>query len=448
MLIIAKWVLPIESEPIEDGAVLVSGDLIKDFGIKEELIKKYPHEPQICFERGVVLPGFVDSHTHLEYSVFRGICDDLSFTPWKIQLIKKGKKLSEKDWYFSAKLGALEAVQSGITCIADVTQKGASLKAAKEAGLRGVIFCEVSEMDESKVKNTLDKAKTTIEEWQKETENGLLGIGISPYSVYNSTPLLFKAVSDWAKNKKFSVCFHLAGPSDEYPFVKYGSGMLATDYRKEMGWEELLWQPTGVSPVKYLEQWDAFESGNVICVHCVQVSDADIEILRKYDVAVVHCPKCGAKLGMGIAPLSKFLKRGLRVSIGTDSPASNNTMDFFDEMRVGLMLQRSLEKKVEDFSAEQFIKMATLGGAKALKMDNLIGSIEVGKQADLIAVDLSHSHQISLGDPYSALVYTANQEDVVFTMVAGKIRYNKGKSCVFDEKEVLNQAEKVREKLR
>ncbi|MDP3014250.1 MAG: amidohydrolase family protein [Candidatus Subteraquimicrobiales bacterium] len=447
MLLTAKWVLPIESEPIEDGAVLVSANLIKAVGRREDLIKEYPDESEICFKKGIILPGFVDLHTHLEYSVFRGICDDLPFSPWKIQLIKKGKKLSASDWYFSAQLGALETIQSGITCIADVTKEGASLKAAKERDLRGVIFCEVSEMDESKVKNAVAEAQKTVENWQKETENSLLKIGVSPYSAYNSAPSLFKAVSDWAKNEKLPACFHLAGPPDEYSFVKYGSGMLAIDYRDAMGWKELLWQPTGVSPIKYLEQWDSFESGNVICIHCIQVNDADIEILQKYNVAIAHCPKCGAKLGMGIAPLGKFMKRGLRVGIGTDSPASNNTMDFFDEMRVGLLLQRGLEKQVEGFSAEQFVKMATIGGAKALRMDNMIGSIKIGKQADLIAVDLSHSHQMSLGNPYSALVYTANQEDVVFTMVAGKILYNKGENLI-DEEQILTQAEKVREKLR
>ncbi|MDO8886618.1 amidohydrolase family protein [Candidatus Oleimmundimicrobium sp.] len=448
MILKAKWVLPVNKKPIEDGAIVVSGDRIEAVGKRKKLEKNYPDEKIKDFGQAVLMPGFIDAHTHFEYSAFRGLCDDLPFTRWKLQVTEKSECLTAEDWFFSAELGALEAIGSGITCIADITDTGASLQASKEAGLRGIIFNEVMGMDNSKVNQIISDAKKRVSSWQAETKGTNLEIGISPYSVYTVSPSLFKAVSHWAKEDGLTVCFHLAGSSDEYEFVKYGASPLATSFLKQMGWNDLLWQPMGVSPVKYVEQWDAFESGKVIVVHCIQVSDADIDILKKYDVSIVHCPKCSAKLGMGIAPLDKLFHQNFKVGIGMDSPASNNTIDMFDEMRMGLLLQRGLNKKVEGLSAEKFVKMATLGGAQALRIDSQVGSLEKGKKADLIAVDISHAHQSPVRDPYSTLVYTANQEDVVFTMVGGKVLYEGGEHLTLDKEKILAMIEPVRMKLK
>jgi 5-methylthioadenosine/S-adenosylhomocysteine deaminase len=447
VLLIAKWVLPIESEPIENGAILVEGSEIKAVGRFEELATTYGVKERIDFGNAVILPGFIDLHTHLEFSVFRGVCDDLGYSQWKIQLTEKSSRMTTQDWLDSAYLGALEAIQSGITCIADITNTGASLKAALVAGLRGVIFCEVTGMDHTKLSQVMRKAKKTLDKWRDLTSGSLLKIGISPHSPYTVAPPLFKKVSDLARKERLPVCIHLAGSRDEYNFVKYGSSPLANEYRDLVGWGHILWQPMGVSPVKYIEQWDLFEVENVLAVHCVQVSEEDIDIFRKYDVAIAHCPKCGAKLGMGIAPLTSFIHHKLRVGIGTDSPASNNTMDVFDEMRIGVLLQRGLAQSVDTLSAERFVRFATLGGAEALQLSEKIGSLKPGKQADIIAVDLSHSHQIPAGDPYSALVYTANQENVIFSMVGGKILYRSGKHYTLNEQEILTKIGPIRAKL-
>ncbi len=448
MLLTARWVLPISKPPIENGAVLVEGDKILDVGELDELSSKYPKASVKDLGLSVIMPGFVDAHSHLEYSVFRGSCDDLAFSHWKLQVTEKSRLLSEEDWLTSARLGALEAIASGITSIADTTNTGASLTAAKEAGLSGLIFCEVMGMDNSKVDEIVTEAKKKIKAWRKETEETAIEIGVSPYSVYAVSPPLFQAVSHLAKEEGLTVSFHLAGSPDEVEFVKYGSSPLATRYLKEMGWDGLLWQPMGVSPVKYVEQWDVLESGRVIAVHCVQVDDNDIDVLKKYGVSVVHCPKCSAKLGMGIAPLAKFISRGIKVAIGMDSPASNNTMDMFDEMRIGLLLQRGKEAKVDSFSAETFIRMATLGGAEVLGMDSKAGSLDKGKDANIIAVDISNTHSNLTCNPYSSLVYTANQEDVIFSMIGGKIVYEGGEYLTLDKDMIKEAAEPIISKLK
>jgi len=447
-LLTAKWVLPISTLPLKDAGVLVEGDRIVAVGPAQRLAKDFPKALRRDFGRAIILPGFVDLHTHLEFSGMRGVCDDLPYSQWKIQLTKKSTCLAAEDWLVFARLGALEATQSGITTITDITDSGASLTAALESGLRGTVYREVEGMDGNRVKQTIDTARRNVAAWQEKVDGSRITIGVAPHSPYAVCPPLFKATADWAVADELKVCVHLAGSKDEYDFVKYGSSVLAGPYRELMGWGNLLWQPTGVTPVKYLLQWGLFDT-DLLAVHCVQVNEDDMKILRDYNIAVAHCPKCNAKLAMGIAPLREFLDLGLRVGIGTDSPASNNTMDVFDEMRIGLLLQRGLNQSTQQLEAETFVKLATLGGARALGLDPIVGSLEPQKQADIVVVDMSHSHQRPLLDPYSALVYTANQENVALTMVGGQTVFDRtDDAATLNAEEILRRIEPIRMKLR
>jgi 5-methylthioadenosine/S-adenosylhomocysteine deaminase len=184
----------------------------------------------------------------------------------------------------------------------------------------------------------------------------------------------------------------------------------------------------------------------------VQVDEADVAVLADHGVAIAHCPRCNAKLGMGIAPLPMFFEHGITVGIGTDSPASNNTVDPFDEMRIGLLLQRGVSGESDFtryFTARTFIRLATIWGARALGLENEVGSLEPGKRADIVAVDLSSSpHMIPTGDPYSALVHAANQKDVAMTMVSGRVLFDRGEYTSIDKERALARARESRLKLR
>ncbi len=446
MIIAGKWVLPITSPPIADGAVLVENGAIKALGSKEELILKFPHEKLMDFKEALILPGFVDAHTHLEYSPFRGVVADLPFWKWKLEITKLSFSLDEEDWECSAELGLMEAVRAGITALGDITKSGASLRAAVKAGLRGCIFAEVSGMDHRQTENLMKEMIKRLDNWRNESKNSLISLGVSPYSVYNSCPLLLKEVAEFSRQENLLFAIHLAGSRQEYDFVKYGSGPLAHQYRDLMGWGEFLWQPTGVSPVRYVENWQVL-APNTVAIHCVQVSEEDIDILRRYEVRIVHCPRTSSKLGMGITPLWSFIRKGFVTGLGTDSPASNYTNDFFDEMRVSLLLQRGLSARVEALSAEKFVEMATLGGAQVLGLDDKVGSLEIGKRADIIAVDISEAHEAFGRDPYSLLVYWANQENVMMTMVDGKILYREGNFYSLDSEGIISKTRKVKKKL-
>jgi len=448
MLLLAHYVLPLSSPYIEDGGVLVRDGAIVAVGTRNDLLAAYPHEETHDFGLAALLPGFVDLHTHFEYSAFRGAVDDLPYTRWKLQVFSKEPLLDEQDWRDSAVLGAVEAVRSGITTIADITDSGASLDAAVDAGLRGVVYHEVSTMDKKRVGGVMDAALGDIERWKQRADGSLITIGIAPHSPYSCHPELFRAVADYVGDSTMPVAIHLAGSKDEYDFVRYGSSMLGQEFRNNAGWGDVLWMPTGVSPVQYVHQWGLFEVSNILAIHCVHVDEHDIDILARMDVAVAHCPRCNLKLGMGIAPLYSLIGAGVRLGIGTDSPASNSTTDFFDEMRVGLLMQRGVGGEASFHSGQRSLEAATLGGAQALKIDHLVGTLEVGKRADVIAVDLSHNHQTPTQDPAAALVHTSNQEDVLMTMVDGRILYENGVFTTIDPEAIVDSIERVRVKLR
>ncbi len=447
MLLSARYVLPVGTPFIEDGAVLVRDGLIAEVGARAELTARHPAETLTDFGLAVLMPGFVDLHTHLEYTAFRGLVDDLPYTAWKLAVLRKEALLSAQDWEDSAVLGALEAIQSGITTIGDITASGASVRAGAVAGLRGIAYREVQTMRQVEVPAVMAQATEDLSEWGALAP-GRIAIGIAPHAPYSCHPELFSRCAELSAATGLPVAIHLAGSTDEYDFVKYGSSQLAVDFRDATGAEDVGWLPTGVSPVRYVLQWGLFAVPQVMGVHCVQVDDADIEVLADHDVAIAYCPRCNAKLGMGTAPLQKFLERGLRVGIGTDSPASNNTVDVFDEMRIGLLIQRGLTGEASFFTAEKFVRLATLDAARAAGIDDRVGSLEAGKQADIIAVDLSTSHQVPTEDPDGALVHTANQENVLMTMVGGEILYERGVCVTVDAEHAIARVEEMQAKLR
>ncbi len=420
----AEWLLPITAPPVRNGAVAVDGDRIVAAGAFDDVRAACPDAATVDFDQSVLMPGFVNAHSHLEYTSFRGMFDDQQFGDWIISLIDVKASLTPDEYLWSARLGALEALASGVTTVADTTYTGETIAAAAEAGLRGVAYLEVFGIDDKHLDVTMVDLEERLAKAQAMA-SPRLEIGIAPHAPYTVSSRLFQTLASYARERRMKVASHVAESTEEVTYIRSGSGKFAHDYREKMGWERLLIQPYGVSPIKYLQQWGVFDD-NFLAVHCVHASSDDIRILKAKHAAVAHCPKSNAKTGCGIAPLPDLLRQGVRVGFGTDSPAASNIMDMFDEMRTALFLHRGVERDVRVLNAEQCIRIATLGGAEALGLDDLVGSLEPGKQADLIAVDVSGARFVSIDDPYSALVYGANQDDVVFTCVAGEALYQDG----------------------
>lgn len=450
MLLCAQYVLPITSEPFQRGAVLVRDGKIEDIGPVDVLKGHYPEEEVKDFGMAALMPGLIDLHTHMENSVFRGIVHDVPYTTWVRAVVEKSAKMDVADWNDSAMLGCLEAISSGITCVADITTTGSAGRATHKLGMRSVIYREVGAMDQRRIDYAMRVAANDIDHWRDLCDADRMTIGIAPAAIYTCHPAVFTKVSEYARKENVPVAMHLAGSREEYQFVKRGSSPFAVHTMgAKRGFVEIPpWLPTGVSPVRYALNWGAFESDNVLAIHCIHIDDDDIKKLKEYDVAVASCPRCSAQLGMGLSPINEFVRAKLRFGFGTDSPAATDSIDMFTEMRLGMLLQRAVSFDTFIDSAT-LLEAATIGGARALKQDHLIGSLERGKRADIIAVDLSGSHQTPTSDPVSALVNTSNGADVLMTMVEGNVLYEKNNWHVdADVAKVIARVIEIRGKLR
>lgn len=426
MLLCAQYLLPITSDPIVGGAVLVRDGRIRDIGKAEMLRLRYPDEEVSDYGNAVLMPGLIDVFTRLENSVMRGLANDVPYVEWVKNVYDLAAKMDVADWYDAAILGGLDSLSSGITCVADITATGAACTAAQHLGLRGVIYREVGAMDKRRVDHAMYAAENDIMHWRAEVDPNRITIGIAPARIYMCHPAVFGKVTELARREKLPVAMRLAGSLEEYNFVRYGSSAFSVHGETmKRGFMEIPpWLPTGTTPVRYALNWGAFESDQVLAVHCVHVDDEDIKKMREYNVNVAVCPRATAQLGMGVAPVHEFLRAGLNVGLGTDSPAATNSTDLLTEMRLCLMFQRAVKRGTFLTSAAA-LEMATIGAARALGIDQKVGSLEIGKCADIIAIDISSSHQSSAGDAESAVVSTCNANDVVMTMVDGKVLYEK-----------------------
>ncbi len=427
MLICAQYIFPITAHPIVNGAILVQDGEIKDIDTAEMLRLRYPDEEVNDFGLAAVMPGFVDVYACLDRSVLRGVVKDVPYASWLLAIADKSSELEASDWYDSAVLGGLDALSAGITTVGDITATGAACSAVQKLGLRGVIYREVGAMDKMRVDYAMDSAESDIMQWREEVDSDRVTVGIAPTAVYACHPLVFGRVSQCATENKLPVAMRLAGSHEEFNFVKYGSSMFSVHVMddSQRGYVEIPpWMPTGESPVRYALNWGAFESPNVMVIHAVHVDDEDIQKLRDNNVSIGTCARANAQMGMGVAPLGAFLRAGLNVGLGTDSPAATEAIDMFSEMRVGMLIHRAFDRR-RFFDATTMLELATIGGAQALGLGDKIGSLEIGKCADLVAVDLSGSHEPPEANPVSAVVNTCSASDVLMTMVGGKVLYEK-----------------------
>jgi 5-methylthioadenosine/S-adenosylhomocysteine deaminase len=429
-ILCADWVLPISSAPFESGAVAVEADEIVAVGTQREVLPLFPEAHIENFGGAAILPGFVNAHTHLELTAMRGFLDDVEhdFFSWLKKLtVARREKMISGDLQISATGGAIEAARAGITCLADIsTEAGESIAALKTIGLRGIVFQEIINLDSNQAEAKFAETRELIAAF-RESEQSIVKIGLTPHAPYSVSPEMFRLVSDFALSEKLPVTIHAAESFDEVEFLKSGTGFFAGFYQSS----GIEWKTPGVSPIKYLKSVGALETAPLLA-HCVQVSEEDLEIIAETDSRIAHCPKSNAKFAHGIAPLAEFLDKKIKTGLGSDSVASNNVADILEEARFSALLSRAAGNFV---SAETVLHSATLGGAEALGMENEIGSLEVGKQADLTVIRLNRIPPEPIHSPVAALVFGGSSRDVVLTMVAGLPVFKRGRIIQTDEDE-------------
>ncbi|MGI8467183.1 MAG: amidohydrolase family protein [Pyrinomonadaceae bacterium] len=442
----ADWVVPISGEPISGGAVAFEKDKIAAVGKVEKLKQDFPEAKFENFSEAAIMPGLINAHSHLELTAMRGFLDYLEddFSAWLLTLSKtRAEKLTVADIETSALWGAIEGARAGVTCFADIGRNGrAGLEALKKTGLRGVVFQETdfSPKNETAAEDFIKLKEKFLA--LKTGETDLVKVGISPHSPYTVSRKLFEEIASYATSENIKISIHAAESADEIAFLKNGAGFFARMYEKF----DLTWDAPRVSPIEYLANTGILRAKPLLA-HCVKTGEKDFELIAETDSGIAHCPKSNAKFGHGIAPLEKFLEKNLRVGFGSDSVASNNTCDILEEARFAALFARSRDDKDYLVTAEKILETATLGAARALGMEREIGTLDAGKQADLIVVSLNHAAQQPVHDVYSALVFASNARDVRLTIVAGEEIYADGELRNVDEREARFKIAEIARKM-
>ena len=466
MILSASWVIPVSSPPISEGAVVLDGERIQDLGPTAEMLRNYPDREVRDFKGAALMPGLVNVHSHLELTLLRGYLENLRFWDWIRHLTRtKYQVLTREDLKISALAGTCEAIRSGVTTLGDAMDLGTSLDALTASGLRGVLYQEIfsprpeeagqrlAEL-EAKLANLEERigSASVRRKGSAEDRSTRVKLGVSPHAPYSVSDTLFRKVRQLAASRGLPVCIHVAESEDESLLIEEGKGAMA----EALSARGIQWSAPGCSPVQYLHRLEVLSPGTLL-VHCVRLRDGDFSILKQSGVSIAHCPKSNWKLGHGSMDLKQAFHAGIPLGLGSDSVASNNSMDLFEEMRFSLFnpswigrrdAPRDAGGTREVFAAEQALHLATLGGAEALGLSGSIGSLETGKQADLIAVDLAGIHTMPVFSPVTAIVHSARASDVILTMVGGVVLFEKGTVTTLDEPDLKTHIGMILQKLK
>jgi cytosine/adenosine deaminase-related metal-dependent hydrolase len=451
----ARWVLPIICPAIKDGAVAFEKSTIIAVGPRTEIVSRFPDARAEDFREAAILPGLVNAHSHLELTVMRGFLEreENDFFAWLRKLTRARLAMTAEDLLVSGTCGAIEAARAGVTCMGDASSAAReAIGALGMVGLRGIVYQESFGPDPNAARENVAKLRDQILEL-RAVENGQVRVGVSPHAPYTVSGPQLELISRLAIDENLPLMMHAAESEAEKLFMLEGQGVFADGLRSR----GIEWQAPGISTIQYLKRHGLLET-KPLFAHCVNVDDRDLELIKESFAGIAHCPKSNAKLGHGRAPFAEFIRRDLNVGLGTDSMASNNNCDILEEGRFATLLAR-LPCHPEDpfregrlaapdlITAEQALWAATFGGARALGLDDKIGALAEGMQADITVVGLNGPHQQPVRDPATALVFGSSGRDVLLTTVAGKEIYRDGRVTAVDESEFRDRLVQVRSKI-
>jgi|WetSurMetagenome_2_1015567.scaffolds.fasta_scaffold61885_2 5-methylthioadenosine/S-adenosylhomocysteine deaminase len=415
------------------GAVAIDGHTIVAVGSPSEIAAAFAAGDVIDASGSVVLPGLVNTHTHAPMVMYRGLADDLALMDWLQKYIfpAEAKTVSPEMVRVGTRLAALEMIESGTTTFADMYYFEEEVgRATRAAGLRGVLGETIIGFAVADAKTPADSLKRTEAFLQEFAGDELIIPVPAPHSMYTVDGPSLVAARKLADKYGVPMLIHLAETADEVDIAKAKFKLTPAGYLDSIG----VLGPT------------------VVAAHCVWLDEADTAILKRNGVKISHNPESNMKLASGTAPVTRYLKDGLTVSLGTDGAASNNDLDMFEAMRQAAMLHKLATKDPQAVPAQTALEMATLGGARALGLEKKIGSLEAGKRADLIVVSMKGARQTPMYNPVSHLVYVAHGDDVQTTVVNGRVLMRDRKVLTLDEASVLADARalsvKVREAVR
>jgi 5-methylthioadenosine/S-adenosylhomocysteine deaminase len=407
----ADWVLPVDGPPLRDAFVAWEGGRIVELGAGRA---------ERHHEGAVILPGLVNAHSHLEYAVYAGFGDGQPFGGWLATHIARKRALDHDAMVAIARRGAADSLAAGITTTADYSYSGAAATAAGEVGLRAVVYLEVFAVDPADAERQLETTRGRI------PDHPLVRLGVSPHAPYTCSVEVYR----WALSLGIPVGTHLAESANEQLWLERGEGPMAVN-------AAVLAPPTGKRAVATLADVLCPE---LLCAHCVDVTAEEIALLAAHDVPVAHCPRSNAMLGCGIAPLAQLRRAGLRVGLGTDSPASTPSIDPWEELRTAVYAARARERRPDALDADGALRLATLDAARALGLEDEVGSLAPGKRADLTVLSLAGTPYDPVDDPTVGAVFGGSPAGVVETIVEGETRYLQGESAWHEVRSIASAA--------
>jgi 5-methylthioadenosine/S-adenosylhomocysteine deaminase len=357
----------------------------------------------------------------------RGFLEDCRFAAWIDRLRRsRNDALTDEMLLDSARFGIVEGLEAGITTYADTCYSGVVLPAMREMGVRGVMYQEVFGPDPASADESMRDLESRVTKLEAE-QSDLVRLGVSPHAPYTVSDALYTGAANFAHERGLPLAMHIAESDAEQACVVDGAGDFAEALRKR----GIASDRRARSPIALLEQRGALEQGALL-IHCVRADDADIAIMARHRCAVAHCPASNAKFGHGVAPILPMIAAGVTVGIGSDSVASNNRMDLLDEARLAVLIHRATTRRHDAFGAEQALELATIGGARALGLEARIGSLEVGKDADLAAFRIDSARTTPIGDPYAAAVFALPGRPAELVAVRGRVLVAGGRVLAAD----------------
>jgi 5-methylthioadenosine/S-adenosylhomocysteine deaminase len=413
---------------IEDGAIAIKDGKIVSVG-KAMNMRGTPAKQTINAAGKVIIPGLINTHTHVPMSLFRGIADDLDLQDWLTKFIfpAEAKNVDEAFVRAGTRLGLAEMIRGGTTTYCDMYYfEDAIADETKKAGIRGVLGETVLDFpapDNKTWEAGLAYTERFIKKWQNDP---LIVPAVAPHAPYTVSQEHLLQARDLSNRLKAPLVIHLAEANTETEFIQQ--------------------KHQGQRPIEFVEKIGFFND-RTIAAHVIQANEAELDLLKKHDVGIAHCPQSNMKLAAGTAPVPAMLRKGMRVGLGTDGAASNHDVSMWEEIDTAAKLHKLISGDPKALSAPQAFALATIGGAHALHMEDLIGSIESGKRADIVIVDMDSLHQTPVYNVYSELVYATKASDVRTVVINGRVVMLNRRLLTLDENAIKEAANAYRTKI-
>ena len=431
LIIQARWIIPVEPESViyEDHAIVIHAGKIIDLLPAKEVLTKYQTSTFKKLTNHALMPGLINSHTHASMSLMRGIADDLPLMEWLEEHIWPLEQQWVREDFVrdGTDLAIAEMIRGGTTCFNDMYFfPEITAEQASRYGMRasiGLIVIDFPTIWADYSDAYIEKGLALHDQLRHKP---LITTTFSPHAPYTVSDEPLLRIRELAAKLNIPIHIHLHETEHE---IK----------------EQL--EKTNQTPLQRLDQLGLLGS-SFMGVHMTQLSEDDIDLIAKKGVHIIHCPESNLKLASGFCPVADCLKQGINVALGTDGAASNNDLDMFGEMRTAALLAKGVSKDASAIPAMTALKMATINGAKALGIDDKTGSLAIGKEADMIAIDLDQIETLPLFDPVSHIVYAASRHQVSDVWIAGKQLLKDRQLTTIDEADLKSRIIKWQEKLR